>query len=119
MEMTFFDSNGKPIAYTEDGEHVFLFSGQPVAFISENSIYAFSGKHIGFLDKGWVRDHAGGAVLFSENAGGGGPMKPLKQLKPLKSLKQLKPLKGLKQLKPLKSMNSLGWSRIPGDKFFG
>ena len=29
--MTFYDLHGKPLAYCEDGENIYLFSGVPVA----------------------------------------------------------------------------------------
>jgi hypothetical protein len=117
MEFTFYDSNGKPIAYTQDGVHIYLFSGEPVAYLAGTSVYSFSGKHLGRFENGWIRDNNGECVFFTKDARGG-PLKPLKQLKPLKSLKQLKPLKGLKELKPLRPLKSLSWSRLSGKQFF-
>jgi hypothetical protein len=32
MASTFYDRSGNPIAYTVDGEHLYLLSGQPVAY---------------------------------------------------------------------------------------
>jgi len=117
MEITFYDSQGAPIAYTQDGVHIYLFSGQPVAHLSGTSVYSFGGRHLGRFENGWVRDNNGSCVFFTKDAQGG-PLKPLKQLKPLKSLKQLKPLKSLKELKPLRPLNSLSWSRLSGRQFF-
>ncbi|RAS23615.1 MULTISPECIES: 4-fold beta flower protein [unclassified Pseudomonas] len=31
MSLDFYDRNGTPVAYTDDGEHIFTFSGRPVA----------------------------------------------------------------------------------------
>lgn len=118
MEITFYDSHGAPTAYVQDGVHIYLFSGEPVAFLSETSVYSFSGKHLGRFENGWIRDNRGNCVFFTKDARGG-PLRPLKQLKPLKGLKQLKPLKSLKELKPLRPLNSLSWSRLSGRQFFG
>ena len=46
MSLTFYDSSGKPVAYTEDGTHIYLFSGEPVAYLDNESVYSFSGKHL-------------------------------------------------------------------------
>lgn len=29
-DLTFYNRYGKPIAYTDDGEHIYLFSGKPI-----------------------------------------------------------------------------------------
>lgn len=117
MVIDFYDSNGRPYAYLDDGETIYTFGGHPVAFIEGDSVYSFRGAHLGFFENGLVWDHSGRAALFTD-AASGGPMKPLKALKPLKGLKQLKPLKGLKQLKPLKPLKSMSWShQSPHDIF--
>lgn len=114
MSLDFYDSNGRPYAYTDDGETIYTFGGAP----DGDSIYSFSGAHVAFFENGQIWDHRGGVVLFTDQASGG-PMKPLKALKPLKGLKSLKPLKGLKALKPLKSLKSLGWSNATPQDIFG
>ncbi len=115
--MTLYDKDGQPIAYAEDDGSIYLFSGEPVAYLDGDSVWSYSGKHLGWFDSGLVRDESGHTAFFTENASGG-PMKPLKALKPLKGLKALKPLKGLKELKPLRALNSLGWSGLSGEAFF-
>ena len=115
--MTFYDCDGAPVAYTEDNETIYLFTGEPVAYFYENAVYSFSGVHLGWFENGWIRDLHGSCVFFSEDSTGG-PLKPLKQLKPLKSLKQLKPLRSLRELKHLKALNRLSWSQKSGRAFF-
>ena len=115
---SFYDRYGQQIAYTEDGEHIYLFDGKPVGYIYKSSVYAYSGSHLGWIDKGWVFDHAGNNVFFTENASGG-PTKPVKWVKPVKSVKRVKPVKGVKQLKPIKSPRSMLWSELSGIHFFG
>lgn len=115
--MDFYDNMGRPVAYTDDNGHIFMFEGQPVAYLHGNSVYSFRGQHLGWFSDGWIRDERGACVLFS-GAASGGPLRPLKQLKPLKGLRQLMPLKGLRQLAPLRPLNSLGWSQILGTQFF-
>lgn len=116
--MVFYDNHGRPTAYTEDDEHIYLFTGEPVAYLCEDAVYGYNGKHFGWFLGGWVRDLNGKCVFFTENAAGSGPLKPLKQLTPLKSLKQLRPLKALRELKRLRPPNSLSWSVLSGKQFF-
>lgn len=117
MNETFYDITGSLIAYIEDGKNIYLFSGEPVGYLDNDSIYSFSWKHLGWFIDGWIFDHSGGRVFFSENSIGG-PVKPMIKLRPLKHLKQLKPLKSIKQLKPLKPIKQLMWSNISGIDFF-
>lgn len=117
MALDFYDSHGRPYAYSDDGQTIFTFGGRPIAHIDGDSIYSFSGAHIGFFENGQIWDHSGSVVLFTDGASGG-PMKPLKALKPLKGLKQLKPLKGLKQLKPLKPLKRMSWSALAPEQIF-
>ena len=117
MELTFYDSKGRPIAYTEDGTYIYLFSGEPVAYLDNESVYSVSGKHIGRFRNGWIRDNNGQCVFFSEDATGG-PMKPMKMMKPMKSMKQMKPMKSMKEMRPMRPMDSLSWSELSGEQFF-
>ena len=118
MSFDFYDKTGRPIAYTDDGEHIYTFDGRPVAYLSDGSVYAYSGKHLGRFGNGLIRDNRGGVVFFTEGSSGG-PIKPVRQIKPIKGIKQIRPIKGIKQIKPIKPISSLGWSAAPGSQFFG
>lgn len=117
MSLDFYDSNGRPYAYTDDGKTIYSFTGIPIAYISDDSIYSFSGVHVGYFNDGMVRDSNGDVLLFSGDASGG-PMKPMKQMKPMKSMKQMKPMKGMKQMKPMRPMKTLGWSSYTPEDIF-
>ena len=117
MKLTFYDSNGRPVAHTEDGVHIYLFSGEPVAYLDNGSVYSFSGRHLGRFENGWIRDNNGQCVFFTENATGG-PMRPMKMMRPMKSMKQMKPMKGMKEMRPMRPMDSLSWSELSGEQFF-
>ena len=117
MIIDFYSKSGEPIAYTEDGQHIYMFSGRPAAFLSGDAIYLFSGKHIGWFEDGWIRDRQGRAVFFTSDAYGG-PIKPVKRVKPVKGVKQVKPVKGVKQVKSIKPIKALSWSDLSGKQFF-
>jgi hypothetical protein len=116
-ELTFYNKTGKPIAYTQDGEHIYLFNGSPVAYFHGGSVYSYKGKHLGRFNKGWIRDNNGRCAFFTTEATGG-PIKPIKGIKPIKSVKSIKPIKSIKQMRPMKPMSSLSWSDYSSDSFF-
>ena len=117
MSLDLFDAEGAPVAYSEDGEHIFSFSGEPLAYIVGSSVYGFDGEHLGWFSEGQIRDHQGAVVTFTRGSRGG-PLKPLTQLTPLKALRQLMPLKALRQLAPLRPIDSLAWSDLSAEQFF-
>ena len=117
MTTDFYDKSGAPVAYCEDGEHIYMFSGQPVAFLNEDTVYSFSGKHIGWFEDGWIRDKFGHCVFFTDEATSG-PVKPVKHVKPVKGVKHVKPVKGIKEVTSVKAVKSLSWSPLSGSQFF-
>jgi len=57
MVMTFYDSHGKAIAYLhDDGIHIYLFNGRPVAYLYGDAVYGFNGHQFGWFEDGWIRD---------------------------------------------------------------
>lgn len=46
--IAFYNQRGQPIAWLNEDNYptIFLFNGEPVAWISGGSIYSFSGYHI-------------------------------------------------------------------------
>jgi len=115
--MTFYDKSGEPIAYAEDDRSIYLFSGKPVAYLYDDSVWSYDGGHLGWFADGLVRDSSGNTVYFTEHANGG-PLRPLKALRPMKGLKELKPMKSLRELKPLRPLFTPEWSVLSGEEFF-
>lgn len=116
-EIDFYDRNGEAVAYTQDGTHIYTFLGEPVAYLDGDSVYSFTGDHLGWFENGWIRDNFGGCVFYTQNAQGG-PVKPVKGVKPVKSVKLLKPIKSVKSVRPVKAVKSLSWSNLSGEYFF-
>ncbi|AVH39711.1 hypothetical protein AL532_27080 [Pseudomonas monteilii] len=117
MSLNFYDRAGAPIAYTDDGEHIFTISGRPVAYLYGGSVYSYQGRHLGVMAEGVIRDNSGHVAFFTKDARLG-VTRPMIRLMPLKELKQLKPLKQLRQLRPLKPLNRMTWSQLSGQHFF-
>ena len=96
--MTLYDAHGRPTAYSDDGVSIYLFTGRPVAYIVGNAVFAFSGKHLGWWQNGWLRDPAGAISFFSESATGAGLVKPVTGVTPVKAVKAVEPVKGVRQV---------------------
>ena len=117
MELTLYDRSGKASAYSEDGIHIFLFSGHAAGFIHEDSIYDYSGKHLGWIIDGWVREHTGRCVFYIDGASDG-PLKPITQGNPAKVEKQIPPAKGVMKPRNVKPSFLKAWSALTGEQFF-
>lgn len=114
-EFTFYDSRARATAYIEasSGLVIYLWSGEPVAYLDRESIFGFNGTHLGWYHDGLIYDHDGQIVVAPGSAFQRNPGPP-----PPRSLKSLKPLKGLKELKPLKPLFGMTWSTLPARVFF-
>ena len=115
--MTFYAFNGAAVAYSNDGEVIYLYSGGPVAYLRGSSVYAYSGRHLGFFQYRWVRDHGGLCVFFTEDAQGG-PAKPGRKVRPVNGARRVRPVRGVRQIRPIKAVRRLAWSLLSGRQFF-
>ena len=115
--MNLYELSGLPVAYSDDGIHIFLYAGQAVAYFVGDSVYAFSGRHLGWRHRGWIIDHEGNRVLFTEQAEQG-PDKPIVQDDRKKQYAGQLPEKALRQFEPLRPTISSKWSRLSVKKFF-
>lgn len=116
--MTFYDSTGRAVAYTDDNENIYLFSGVPVAYLFGSLVYSYKGQQLGRFENGWVRDIRGLCVFFTENTNGLGPIKPIKRVKPIKMIKKLCPIKRIRQIPKIKAIEKISWSNLSGEQFF-
>ena len=116
--VTLYDANGEPFAYVDDENTIYLFSGEAIAYLDGSSVYGFSGKHLGRFEGGWVRDHYGRAVLFTEEARDE-PFRPnIHHTLPEKALKSMKPRKHPQEKPSLPVKKSSLWSRMTSLQFF-
>ncbi|MHA2050779.1 MAG: 4-fold beta flower protein [Promethearchaeota archaeon] len=117
MPYTFYNKKGIPTAYTEDGCHIFLFNGKSFAYIFGSSIYNYHGKHLGFIQEGWIRDNNGKCVLFTQDAIDG-PEKIIMDIGPVKSNKSETPDKQPRERKPSEVRVVQAWSDLSSKQFF-
>lgn len=108
QEISLFNSQGKAVAYVDtddDDLTIYLWGGKPVAFISNDNIYGFNGKHLGWWVKGIIRDHDGDAVGVTKAA-----TNMYTEYEPYKGYKEYKPYKSYKEYAPYKPYWSTSWS---------
>jgi hypothetical protein len=108
QDIALFNKDGKATAYIDtkdEDQTIYLYSGKPVAFISESDVYGFNGKHLGWYEKGIVRDHQGDKIGNTKKAASG-----YTQYEPYKSYKQRKPYVSHKSYPPYKPYFSSSWA---------
>lgn len=110
-DISLFNSAGSAVAYvdTGDGMTIYLWGGQPVAYLDADgsggyNVYGFNGEHLGWFINGVIWGHSGYAACATKER------MTETRMEPLKGLQQLKPLKSLEQLAPLEPLltNSFG-----------
>lgn len=102
-EITLFGRNGDPIAYvaTDDDSTIYSFAGEPFAYIDNDSVYGFNGKHLGWFEDGILWTHLGQKVGFTQKTS---PV--FTRFEPFKGFKRFKPFKAFKQFAPLKPLKA-------------
>lgn len=118
MEFTLYDDGGRPVAYCDDGRHLYAFNGSALAYLDGDSVYAFPGQHLGWWDRGWVRDHDGACVFFTDAPGGPGPPLPIPQTPPPKVPKQATRRPAYQLPKPVRAVDASAWSLLSGMQLF-
>ena len=109
-----FDKTGAPSYWADPvSSQIFDTTGQVIAFISFDSIFDRSGKHMGWWYGDHIRDHVGRLLLFMRGAQIAGmnlPSPPSKSRQP--KARHLLPRPSLNRLEnhPLKKQQ---WSSLP------
>lgn len=105
-QKTLFDSRGVPIAYIDydDDLIIYAFSGTPLAYLNENNVYGFNGKHLGWFENGFLWDHSGLRAGFTQEVS---PV--FTQFEPFKRFKKFKPFKSFRQATPFKPFKNTGY----------
>lgn len=108
-DLEFFDSTGAAVAYSRDREVIYLWSGRPVAYLSSERVYRYSGAFFGWFIRGWIWDRHGRAMLFTPDAEGG-PVRPARRARPAKGARSVRPARGARQAVPARPVLSSSWS---------
>lgn len=115
--MVFYNHEGKPIAYCEDKEKIYLFSGEPVAYFYNGLVYGYNGIQFGWFENGWIRDLHGKCVFYTKDAIGG-MVKPVCRVTPVKGVKKVTPVKAVRRVARVKAVSQIAWSSLSNERFF-
>ena len=99
-EINLYDSSGNATAYIDSylsDEVIYLWDGTPEAYLIQTDVFGFNGKHLGWFEKGILRDNDGKVVATIKEAADkitiDGSLKGLKQTPPEKKYHELAPIK--------------------------
>jgi 4-fold beta flower protein len=99
----------------DDESTIYMWDGRPVAYLYDSgispdssSIYNFDGNHLGWLNKGIVRDHNGYAIGFLK-----GTATVPTQFEPFKRFREFEPFKGFREFAPARPADIQQWSATP------
>ncbi len=112
-EITLFNSDGEAVAYIDDSDSdlpIYMWDGTPVAYLAPSNsdyyhVYGFNGLHLGWYERGVVRDHDGYVVGFQQGA-----MSKSTRYEPYKRYKKSKPYKSSPKYPPSKAYNKSSFS---------
>lgn len=112
------DSDGNFVAYidTDRDSSIFLWSGEPVAYLYPSGanilVYSFAGQHLGWYESGILRDLDGDAVGSRS-----GVLNTPTRVKPVKGIQRILPFKGVRQVARVRPVFSNYYSNQPLDRF--
>lgn len=114
-ELSLYDAQGRAAAYLDptSGLTFYLWTGEPVAYLEEESVFGFNGKHLGWFHNGTVYDNEGNVVVAPASA-----FRTAVEAASPRSPKQFKPFKGFKEFKPFKPYFGFSWASLPARVFF-
>ena len=120
-ELVFFDSQGQVVALkADDDDVVFRWNGTPVAILDDEfvSVYGFDGRHLGWFGDGWIRDHDGACVYYTDEARGG-PVRPARRTRRTRGTPKAPRARKARQPPPPHRPNQRVWSKLAvGSAFF-
>jgi hypothetical protein len=109
-ELDLYDPTGKPTAYVSfaDNSAIYLWTGQPAAFLDDKNVYGFNGKHLGWFEGGVLWDHQGRSVGITRQA-----LPVAAYATPAKYAKYAQPARYAEQAAPAEPAHSLSSSTVP------
>ena len=105
METTLFDRKGHAAAYiADDGENsIYLWNGQAVAYVDDETIYGWNGHHLGFFVSGTLYDLRGRRLGFVRESC---PVVTL--VEPVKFVKKVKHVRHVRHVAHVRPVLSTG-----------
>lgn len=104
---------GEPSLRLMDNARLVGFDGRSYGFIDGDNLYNYGGVHVGWYEKGIMRDHDGAVVGFGENpTDSPRPFLPYRQYKPYPAYVEYEPYRPYEQYAPYRPYKQYGWSEF-------
>lgn len=119
-QVTLYDKNKEAIAYIDytDEATIYTFEGQPFAYIeSEELVYGFNGKLLGWYENGVLYDRTCYAVGAKHGIVRGGIYTVSTSPEKVKGVKKIKPVKHVEELNCVHSILKDSWSETTLKEF--
>ncbi|GCD20939.1 hypothetical protein CTKZ_25010 [Cellulomonas algicola] len=100
--------NGQVVAWL-DSDRILDLHGRHMGWI-HNEMIVDQGRVRGWFMSGWIRDTSGGAVAFSGEANGFGPVKPVRGVRPVRPVRSVRPVKPVWPVRPTRPTVTSSWS---------
>ena len=107
---------GRPVGWITT-RHIFDLKGSPVAFLDGDSVVSFSGRHLGFFDRGLFRDQRGDVVAFLSGAKGGPALPPVPEVAPNPPAPINLPILPRLSNRPIAPIPFMNWSQTDWRQF--
>lgn len=105
-----YNRSGRVYAWLDDRGRIISLRGKHLAFIHDNSVYSWRGRHIGWWRDGHIRDSAGAVAVFTADATNLGLVKPVRHVKPVKPVKAVAPVKPVRAVKSVRPVRRIAWA---------
>ena len=111
-DISIYDKNGNAKAYIADDLTIYLWGGDPVAYLYNSAgdwhIFGFNGRHLGWYDEGIIYDPNGYAIGAQKDA-----VIMITSIETIKGIKGIKPIKSIREIPPIKPILSMSWGNTP------
>ena len=113
-EISLFNSYGDAVAYIDvyDDLTIYLWDGEPVAYIDNEDVYGFNGRHLGWFTNGMIVDHNGDSPCVMKSRYPG-----YTNYEGYKGYKYYKPYKEYQEYAPYKPYTTNRFSFTPCSMF--
>ena len=110
QEVSLYSQDGTAVAYLATGAEmsIYLWNGDPVAYLQGESVYGFNGRHQGWFKQGIVWNREGRIAGFAEGA-----ITSPTRVPGLKGLKRSAPARFAREPEPPEMPRTDLWAPIP------
>lgn len=80
-----YDRTGRVYAWLHETGRIYGLNGRNLAFIKDDSVYLWTGAHVGWWQEGYMRDRNGAVGLFTADAESFGLVRPVRSCQTYKA----------------------------------